>query len=409
MNNDTEQIFLLNPSDNQSTAESQKNIESTSNQVNLENVEDFTNVCRTCASITDFVIPIFMGEGLQNNLADKIHKHLPIQVSEEDLLPQVVCYQCASTLLAWHELVQCCVQADAALKTRLAVILAKDENTNNENHDDKNLEIETKGNVTINETLVESKAEHSNLNDTSQGDVQKNLPELSEKPLTIIDEDGKKYAQCGVCNRNVSFASYKRHMRGHLGEKRYSCHTCGAAFNESGNLVRHTRALHGNQRPFSCHVCDKSFTRSAHLQDHVKSHSSSRNYVCDVCGKASKSSAALRMHRKIHVVEYKFDCMQCGAKFKRRGELKAHLTVHTGEKEHSCWCGKSFRLRSQLTGHLKVHEDSVKKEQDNITFDHQISNVELQKCHEYKRSNDSSGIVLASRYLGLLTIYPNKP
>ncbi|XP_068619291.1 zinc finger protein 471-like isoform X1 [Battus philenor] len=145
MNNDTEQIFLLNPSDNQSTAESQKNIESTSNQVNLENVEDFTNVCRTCASITDFVIPIFMGEGLQNNLADKIHKHLPIQVSEEDLLPQVVCYQCASTLLAWHELVQCCVQADAALKTRLAVILAKDENTNNENHDDKNLEIETKG------------------------------------------------------------------------------------------------------------------------------------------------------------------------------------------------------------------------------------------------------------------------
>ncbi|KAJ0173414.1 hypothetical protein K1T71_010563 [Dendrolimus kikuchii] len=126
MNNETEQIYLLNPAVNQSSS-TQKFIEfelTPSTPVNLEN---FSNVCRTCATITEYVVPIFEGEGVQNNLADKIHKHLPIQVSKQDVLPGVVCYQCASTLLAWHEMVQCCVQADAALRTRLLVLAEKKE------------------------------------------------------------------------------------------------------------------------------------------------------------------------------------------------------------------------------------------------------------------------------------------
>lgn len=40
-----------------------------------------TQMCRLCATVTEMVVPIFEGEGLQNNLADKIHQHLPIQVS----------------------------------------------------------------------------------------------------------------------------------------------------------------------------------------------------------------------------------------------------------------------------------------------------------------------------------------
>lgn len=38
----------------------------------------------------------------------------------EDALPVVLCYQCSSTLLAWHELVQCCLHADTALRATLA-------------------------------------------------------------------------------------------------------------------------------------------------------------------------------------------------------------------------------------------------------------------------------------------------
>lgn len=114
--NETQQMFTHNAGLCQPSTSATK---PTTAQVNLENVQDFSNVCRTCATITEFVIPIFAGEGLQNNLADKIHSHLPIKVTETDVLPRVVCYQCASTLLAWHELVACCRHADAALRTRL--------------------------------------------------------------------------------------------------------------------------------------------------------------------------------------------------------------------------------------------------------------------------------------------------
>ncbi|CAH2044890.1 unnamed protein product, partial [Iphiclides podalirius] len=164
--------------------------------------------------------------------------------------------------------------------------------------------------------------------------------EWVKKPLTVTGEDGKRYAHCGLCNKKVSTGSWRRHARSHLGEKRYSCHACGLAFSDNGNLARHVRALHANHRPFSCHLCDKAFSRSGHLQDHVKSHSERRDYVCDTCGKASKSSAALRMHRKSHQGERRFRCVECGAQFKRRGELVAHVTVHTGEKAHICPCGK---------------------------------------------------------------------
>ncbi|XP_063627725.1 zinc finger protein 408-like [Cydia splendana] len=89
----------------------------TINTTNLENVSDFSKVCRVCATVTELVVPIYGEEGLRMNLADKIKRHLPIKVTENDVLPLVVCFQCTSTLLATHELVACSLQADAALRT----------------------------------------------------------------------------------------------------------------------------------------------------------------------------------------------------------------------------------------------------------------------------------------------------
>lgn len=38
------------------------------------------------------------------------------QVTETDSLPQHMCYQCASTLIAWHDLVISCLEADKKLR-----------------------------------------------------------------------------------------------------------------------------------------------------------------------------------------------------------------------------------------------------------------------------------------------------
>lgn len=58
------------------------------------------------------------------------------QVTETDSLPQQMCYQCASTLIAWHDLVISCLEADKKLR-ELQVEEEGDDD------DDKGVEVRT--------------------------------------------------------------------------------------------------------------------------------------------------------------------------------------------------------------------------------------------------------------------------
>jgi hypothetical protein len=58
-------------------------------------------------------------------------------VTETDSLSQQICYQCASTLIAWHDLVISCVEADK--KLRELQVEADDE----DDGDDKGVEVST--------------------------------------------------------------------------------------------------------------------------------------------------------------------------------------------------------------------------------------------------------------------------
>lgn len=48
-----------------------------------------------------------------------LNEQLHFQVSENDKLPVQLCYQCASTLIAWHDMVLGCLEADQKLKALL--------------------------------------------------------------------------------------------------------------------------------------------------------------------------------------------------------------------------------------------------------------------------------------------------
>lgn len=76
----------------------------------------FESVCRLCANHNEKVIGIYSEEGTSNDLANKMNLYLPIKVSENDELPLQCCWGCASTVLAWHELVVASIEADRRLR-----------------------------------------------------------------------------------------------------------------------------------------------------------------------------------------------------------------------------------------------------------------------------------------------------
>ncbi|KAJ8958609.1 hypothetical protein NQ318_016330 [Aromia moschata] len=74
-------------------------------------------ICRLCANQNDKLIGIYSEDGIHNDLANKMNLYLPIKVNETDELPLQCCWQCASTVLAWHELVITSAEADRRLRS----------------------------------------------------------------------------------------------------------------------------------------------------------------------------------------------------------------------------------------------------------------------------------------------------
>ncbi|XP_053613547.1 zinc finger protein 16-like isoform X1 [Plodia interpunctella] len=182
MNNGTEQIFLVNSTGTESSTIQKPDANSDLTLLDLENVQDFSTVCRICATTTDFLIPIFEGEGLQNDLADKINKHLPIQVRAEDRprLPSAVCGACGGALLRWHALAARCARADRALRD-----------------------------------LMEQESSKSEQN-KSPPSYEDSCPSISPEPLKT----------CPYCSADTPESTYKDHLVDAHSELLFHCQEC---------------------------------------------------------------------------------------------------------------------------------------------------------------------------------------
>lgn len=91
------------------------------------------SICRLCATQNERLIGIYSEEGIGNDLSSKINLYLPIKVSASDDLPQQCCWNCASTLLAWHELVLNSVEADRKFRGTQILPQKQDEDTGFDN------------------------------------------------------------------------------------------------------------------------------------------------------------------------------------------------------------------------------------------------------------------------------------
>lgn len=76
-------------------------------------------VCRLCANLQDNLIPLFEGEGQDNNLPDRISKYLDFSVHMKKGLPSSVCVQCTMSLLNWHSFYQNCEKINEHFRAML--------------------------------------------------------------------------------------------------------------------------------------------------------------------------------------------------------------------------------------------------------------------------------------------------
>lgn len=194
--------------------------------------------------------------------------------------------------------------------------------------------------------------------------VAENNESLVPKLITSIPCVQNRYicVECGVLFKNR--CSLKPHYdRVHRKVKSKTCNVCGRQFACSGDLTRHIRT-HNGDRPFSCPHCPQTFISSGDMNKHVRRHNRDRipiprNFVCNICGAAFELSNSLKRHTKKHetIDSREFVCEFCSKKFYRKDQFKEHIIRHLGLNSFPCSiCGKKFCDRINRLKHEIKHQ-----------------------------------------------------
>ncbi|XP_067216271.1 zinc finger imprinted 3-like isoform X2 [Linepithema humile] len=415
---ETEGDFFL-VSQTQSEQYSQENVEQTSTLYKEETLA-WTQLCRICANATDQIIPIFEGEGVQHDLSNKILKYLPIHISETDTLPLQLCFQCAGTLLAWHELCEGCLNAEKRLLEMQDALQNKYQYCNPTSSD--NLEITTTT-VTIASNTTDSQPEQQvnegngaeeNISNRSCGvrtpfkvsldtqnafwkpyrkRCQSRTMRNLKKPKTMTAEDcdsvwitdtvlDQPPAMTEQLENNdplrLSAAAKENHVAAQQSVRdiEYESHqTMHEGKNQIDEILKNSPCSPGNEKGdadpcetskashkeelFRCDECSKCFKLKDSFHRHMRIHKDERPFTCHVCGKQFRDSGGLTRHLKdVHAKLKNFMCDLCGRSFASKATREDHRRTHTGERPYVCdSCGKTFKSKASLYIHSKLHTD----------------------------------------------------
>ncbi|KAL0269297.1 UNVERIFIED_CONTAM: hypothetical protein PYX00_007083 [Menopon gallinae] len=385
---------------------------------------DTGQLCRSCANSSDYLIPIYEGEGLEHQLEYKIQKHLPIQVSSTDTLPLQLCYQCASTLIAWDSMINSCIEADKKLR---AMQEAAEEVKQNQSTEDSQADADNEANAepevadSDDEPLIASKSKllsEKNVVDKEATPLKKKIlsktksksvTAKTEKTVQVSKEgddkerressrkrtdksleldtfvienevlDGKTLPQKrkrkkkgGKQTEDDPFAEYKviqlndNDVRDIIMENEKSqnsliCHVCAKEFKKIHLLQAHIRRVHERIVVAKCEICGRDFRDISNYTSHMKIHSGVKSYVCQHCGKCFAQLQGLKIHQRAHTLNFPHVCLICRRGYRTKQHLDDHSSMHTDERPFECnMCGKFFRTKVHLKSHSWIHSDKFR-------------------------------------------------
>ncbi|KAB0803391.1 hypothetical protein PPYR_00361 [Photinus pyralis] len=367
-------------------------------------------ICRLCANPNERIIGIYSEEGISNDLANKMNTYLPIKVSEADHLPLQCCWSCASTVLAWHELVVASVEADRRLRELQSVedkqiVIADDCSC-----------IEDPNSPCTNDVTISLDAEKDRVKDSQW------MYECKRETFEAVKDE--EYFSCTICNKkfeaednlNIHYSLVHDNKK-RRESKQFVCYICEVSYKRKSNIIKHIKSEHsaiqlGNTEPLEnilrsfekCTVCNKAFEKRSSLCKHMRDEHGEKKprtrrnksdivaeHFCDVCRKGFTRKFDMQKHRKLKhptapTIETMpteqqktsqllkrcqvpggdnktyYKCEICGKLFRQSYNFVRHQTVHTGVRAFFCHiCGKNFRVSGGLHRHITEHHYGVKK------------------------------------------------
>ncbi|XP_035904468.1 zinc finger protein 26-like [Anopheles stephensi] len=131
---------------------------------------------------------------------------------------------------------------------------------------------------------------------------------------------------------------------------KFECEICLMPVENFSYLQVHYRRVHGTKGYIRC--CEKQFYRRFQLLDHIAAHQGT--IKCEICQKSYKSSRYLAVHMmKSHSREEDrpFKCGKCHQSFHKEHLLKAHQANHLSEKCPICEkvVSSKYALKTHVT------------------------------------------------------------
>nr|CAD7425083.1 unnamed protein product [Timema monikensis] len=355
-------------------------------------------LCRLCANSDYYMLSIFEGEGLEQEIEMKIHKYLPIQINNTEVkyignLEQDICTSDddKSSKIAKLEKI-------AQKSTPQLTLIGPPGYTRVNNF---------VGLPIIAVTAFSCEVCHTTFTDTlalaghkmaahSASKFQCNFCDLEFNNNNQLEEHEKihrsRIVECPICGKTVGARGFKLHLNQHKNTNSFVCITCVKVFPNESELKSHMSA-HSHEKQHLCETCGKSFNTKTAMMEHVRVHLNDEDkekFECDTCHTLYSSKNILKRHIILHdkAKEKKYACETCGKTFFKLPNLRLHIKVHSEDRPFKCsCCSMAFKWKKNLDTHTSIHglgTDNHSK--DNERIRKATPRVQCEVCGKYLAS-----------------------